>query len=414
MCEDYSQISCFSYKTFEPIPICQEEEDEENEENSLIPTALFVNKETRLWSYGKDAVHGFLNSNGIYIDDIIAKIRNREVIDVYGQKLSGITLLERFLKKSLILIKKHFPTETIYKLVVTVRNPEPAMVDGIYEALYQIGIERDRAVVISHASAYMYYALSQDKSLWVNDVGLFDFNEASLSYYQISVNRRTNPMIASMGKKDFTDILNYSMLKQRDLDIGYIYGNIADLVTYKQIISTLYFTGKGFDGGWADEILKNLCAGRRVFIGKALYTKGACYAAKELSGDKKLGDIILLNNEMLVNSIWIRVYSDGALRDMLLSDAAVSWYEVDKSIEIIPDNENCIEIVCRNIMTREVRREKLTLDKLPDRPDKMTRLLVNLTCSNRNTARIGVTDLGFGEMVQNTNKTWEFEIIMGI
>lgn len=317
------------------------------------------------------------------------------------------------MKKSLILVKKHFPTETITKLVVTVRDPVPALVDGIYDALFQIGVERDRAVVISHASAYMYYALSQDKSLWFNDVGLFDFNLDSLSYHQISINRRTSPMIASIAKKDFTDTLNYPMLKERDVDIGYIFGNIADMAVYKQIISTLYFTGKGFDGGWADEILKKLSAGRRVFIGNALYTKGACYAAKELSGDKKLENIILLNNEMLVCSIWIKVYTEGAAKEILLSDAAVSWYEIDKTIELISDNEDSIEIILRNIMTREIRREKLVLSKLPNRPERMTRLLVNLTCSDKNTARISIADLGFGEMAEKTNMTWDFEITVG-
>lgn len=406
LCEDFSQISCYSFKSFEPVTICPDE----SEETCLIPTALFVNSDTKLWSYGKDAATNFLNGNGIYADNLLTKIRTGEVTEIYGQRISGITLLERFLKKSLIPVRNHFPTETIAKFVITVRDPEPKIVDGVYEALYQLGIERDRAVVISHASAYMYYALSQDKSLWLNDVGLFDFNEHGLGYYQISVNRRSNPMIASMIKKDFTETLNIQMLTQKDIDIKYIFEKIADMVVYKQIISTLYFTGNGFEGGWAEDIIKGLCAGRRVFMGPSLYTKGACYAAKELAGDKKLENIILLNNEMLVSSIWIRLYTDAGLREVLLSEAAVSWYEVDKSIEVIPDIETEIEIILRNIMTREVTKEKLFLHNLPDRPNRMTRLGINLTCSDRSSARITVTDLGFGEFYPSSGLSWEYSI----
>ena len=49
----------------------------------------------------------------------------------------------------------------------------------------------------------MYYALSQERELWLNDVGLFDFNEDGLSFYRISINRRANPMIAGMERQDF-------------------------------------------------------------------------------------------------------------------------------------------------------------------------------------------------------------------
>ena len=52
LCEDYTQISCFSYKSGEPIPISIREE----EESFLIPTALCVNGETKQWLFGEEAI----------------------------------------------------------------------------------------------------------------------------------------------------------------------------------------------------------------------------------------------------------------------------------------------------------------------------------------------------------------------
>lgn len=404
LCEDFTQISCYSYKTFEPIPICQGEEEEYNP----IPTALCVKKETKLWVYGDEAIACASNGEGVLVDQLLAKIKLGEEIEILGQKFNGILLLEKFIKKSLMLVKNYFPTEPITKIVVTIRGTEPILVAGIYEALASIGLEKDRAVVISHASAFIYYALSQDKALWMNDVGLFDFDEHSLSYYQISINRRIQPSIAGLKKKDFTDTLNYSMLKQKRANASYAFENIAKTVLYKQIITTIYFTGKGFEGGWANEAIKSLCAGRRVFIGQNLYTKGACYAAKELSGDKKLENYILLNDEMTTCAVWLRVYKDAKIKEERLAEAAIPWYEINRSIEVIPEGEAVIEVLLRNIMTKETVRERLIPDHFPSRPNRMTRLEINLTCTNNSTFNITVKDLGFGDSYPETGQVWEF------
>ncbi len=407
LCDDISQISCFSYKAFEPIPVSPDD----REENSRIPTVLCIHNETKLWSYGREALSHARADRGILFEQLLTKLKNGEVTEAFGQTLTAVDLMEKFLRKSLTLIKNYFPTETITKLVVTLRETDPRIMDGVYEALYRLGLEKDRAVIMSHAGAYMYYALSQDRSLWVNDVGLFDFSEDSLCYYQISINRRTVPMIAGMEKKDFTDILNYPMLKQKGFHPGYTFDNIVNTVLFKQIVSTIYFTGIGFEGEWAEEAIRNLCAGRRVFLGQNLYTKGACFAAKELSGDKKLGDIILLNNEMLISSVWIKVYTDAAVREQLLTDAAVPWYEVDKEIEVIPLGDPELEIITKNIMTREVIRERLRLNNPPaGRPDRMTRLGIRLTFQSRTRAQLIITDLGFGEFYPQTDRVWEFTI----
>lgn len=394
LCEDYSQISCYSYKTFEPIPISPSED----EENTLIPTALCVRKDTRIWLYGKEAILCAQEGCGILIDKLLTKLKNQEEIEIFGQGYRAVKLLEKYFRKTLTLIKNHFPTETITQVVVTLHKMDPVIVEGVYEALYMLGIEKDRATVISHGSSFMYYALSQSRELWLNDVGLFDFNEEGLSYYQLNINRRLNPMIAGLEKRDFSHTLNSTILKTKKVDLSYTFETIANTVLHKQIVSTLYFTGRGFEGDWANDIIKSLCAGRRVFVGQNLYTKGACYGAKELSGDQNLANVILLNNEMIVSSIGLRAYVDGIMQEVLLTDAAVPWYEVDSEIEVIPDEATDIELIFRNIMTKEIIRERLPLHNLPERPNRMTRLSIKLTCLERSKIKLTITDQGFGDL----------------
>jgi len=406
LCEDFTQISCYSYKSQEPITIGVHQE----EENTPIPTALCVKNDTRQWLYGDEAITCAAEGAGILVDHLLTKLQTQEVVEIFDQKFSAVELLEKFLKKSLILVKNYFPAVIITKIVIAVPRTSPILVKGIYEALALLGIEKDRAAIISHAGAYLSYALSQEKALWMNDVGLFDFSEDGLQYNQISINRRTKPMIAGLTRAEYTQDLDYEHLKSGNNNAVYAFEQIANTTLYKQIISTLYFTGKGFEGGWADEVIRRLCTNRRVFMGQNLYTKGACYVAKELSDDKKSEEILLLNDDMLTGSLGIRVYCDAKYQEVFLTEAGENWYEINKSIEVIPEGETELEIVIHNIMTRDTIRERFPLDQLPKRPNRMTRLEIVLSFRDRATAVITVNDLGFGELYPGTGYAMEFII----
>lgn len=406
LCEDYTQICCYSYKSLEPIPISTREEDELN----LIPTALCVKADTKQWLFGDEAIACGANNAGIVVKHLLDKLAKGTELQLYDQTFSAVSLMEKYFRKTLMLLKKYFPTEQITKLVVTVRNIQPSLVEGIYAALAILGLEKDRVVVMSHAGAYLYYALNQDKSLWMNDVGLFDFSEEGLLYYQIKINRRTRPMIAGLNKADYSHILNYQMIKEKSEDHAYAFENIANTALYKKLVTTLYFTGKGFDGGWADGAIQGLCTGRRAFMGQNLFTKGACYAAKELSGDRKLEEFILLNDDMITGSVGVRVYKDTKIQEVNFAEAGDLWYEVNKSIEVIPEGDAELEVILKSIMTKEIVREKIHLTKLPNRPERMTRLEINLTCKDQSTGIITINDLGFGEIYPETGRIMLFTI----
>ena len=82
LCDDYSQISCYSYKTFEPIPISPDND----EENTLIPTALAVRSDTGIWLFGREAVRCAKEGSGVLADRLLTKLKNREVIEIFGQE----------------------------------------------------------------------------------------------------------------------------------------------------------------------------------------------------------------------------------------------------------------------------------------------------------------------------------------
>ncbi|MDF2512994.1 MAG: hypothetical protein K0S04_2860 [Herbinix sp.] len=399
LCDDFTQISCYSYKTGEPLPIGLSQTDGSD---TKIPTVLCVRTDTKQWLYGEEALSCAGSGTGVLVEQILNKVRRNEMVELLETQFSAVSLLEKFFRKSLVLIRNHFPTDPITKLVVTVPDSEPEFVGFIYQALFQLGLEKDRAVVISHAGAYLYYALNQDKALWSNDVGLFDFNKDGLSYYKIQINRKVKPMVAGLVKSDLTREFNWETLLNKEINSAYLFENIANTVLHKQLVTTLYFTGDGFEDGWANETIKKLCVGRRGFMGQNLFTLGACYAAKELSGDTKLQDILLLNDDMVTTSVAIRVYLDTKYIELPLMEAGQVWYEVEKGIEVIPEGEPRLELSLTSIMSTDAVRKILHLEQWSERMNRTTRLRIDFSCESKDLAIIKVTDLGFGELFQGT------------
>ncbi|MGB8453013.1 MAG: DUF5716 family protein [Anaerocolumna sp.] len=409
LCEHDSQICCYNPKTFEAESICVTSD----KTKYLIPTVLGVKERTKEWVYGEEAYNCKEAGTGVLIDGLLSKIRNGEDdAEIYGVPFKPVALLEKYLRKCLSLLKIYFPSNSILKLVVTIKESNECIRESIYQALDKLGIGKDRAFVQSHSQSYQYYALYQSKEFWINDVGLFDFDEQGLKYYQITIDRKVQPNIVGILEKDLQDIINYEALKEitDGGKLEYLFSNSAKKVLHKQLVSTVYVTGKGFEGNWADNVLKELCTGRRVFKGQNLYAKGACYAAKELSGEHKLKNFLLLGSDMIASTFFINGYYDAKPAEAVLARAAIPWYEAGEKIDLILDDIKKITIHRKDLLKHETISYSLPLDGLPNRPNKTTRVSVRIKFINKCTAVITVKDNGFGEFFPSSNRVWEKEI----
>jgi hypothetical protein len=407
LCDDFSGISCFNPKTFEPESICIGKDGNK----FLIPTVVGVNKGTKEWVYGEEAIALEKEGNGVIVSNLLEKVRLGEEVTVLGTIFNPVTLLEKFLKKTLLLLKTYYPSNNIQKIVITVKKLDKKLISGIYTALMSLGIEKDRAFIQSHNQSYEYYALSQPKELWMNDVGLFDFDEEGLFYSQISIARNTPQNIVSTTNKDFTEILSYAMLLEESEErISSVFLNIAKSVLHKQIISTIYVTGKGFEGDWSNDALIELCKGKRIFKGNNLYTRGACFAARELADNPKLNEFIFLGDEMVKYSLALQGYFNAKSSEIMLMKGTSNWYDVDEKLYVILDEEDCITVTLRDAWNRDKRIETLKLDGIPKRPNKTTRIEIRLKCLNSTTVILTAKDQGFGEFYPSSHRIWEKEI----
>ncbi|MDO5294330.1 MAG: DUF5716 family protein [bacterium] len=401
LCNDFTQISYYNELAYEVESIyCGEEKSE-----FMIPTALAVTKDSKDWLMGDEALRCKEEGNGLVVTDFIDE--KFESYMIYDTVFYRTQLLEKFLRKVLLLLKREFPTKSIKRLVVTIRNLDLVLIDNIYDALENLGIRKDRVHVISHEQSYLNYALSRKKELWMNDIGLFEINEKGLMYYQISMDRRAEPMLVGITTKDYTDKLSYEMVQRRSEGLQYIFKNIYSSVLHKQIISTIYLTGPGFSEEWLGPCINDLCAGRRVFIGQNLYCFGACITARKEIKEDGMVQYAYLSNEALPYSVSMNLYTKGKMNEINLIATATPWYEVKRKFQVILDGETELQFIIRNAISHTTTTRIIALDGIEPKMNRSVRVEIRLECTRKHELIIDVKDVGFGEQFPGTNRIWE-------
>lgn len=373
----------------------------------LIPTVLCVRNDTRDWIVGEEAVRCRNRGAGIYVQDILAKVLNGEKVDIFGTDYDGSMLLEKFIRKIYTAIHQRYLQMEIVKVVVAVRKKSDRLSEAIENAFTAVGVDRFRLAIIDYMEAFMYYAVSQKKDLWINDVALFDFDEEGLKYYQLSTSRKSLPITVTATGADYSSELNYQMLASTvESRLVTPFKNITDKVLYRQIISTIYFTGTGFDGNWADGVIKSLCMGRRVFKGQNLYSKGAAYAGIIKDNDD-YRDYLFLTDEQIRCTISIRMFKDNRIGEYRMVEAGTPYKQVKaKTVGILDDTDEVFFTIFHTVR-KETKHFMMNLKNMVRRENKTNRVSVEVRFIDRDTAVFTVKDLGFGEFFDNTYRVWE-------
>ena len=268
--------------------------------------------------------------------------------------------------------------------------------------------------MIGRAESFFYYNISQPEELWIHDVLLCDFSGSSLKTFLFTANRRTTPTAVFVEEASFLHVRrleatgNEEEEERRKGKLDRYFADAVGQVLRDRTVSMVYLIGEGFEGEWYRESLKLLCQGRRVFLGNNLYSKGACYAARErLSASRLSADYAFLGRDMIKANVGMHVQRRGQDAYLALLDAGTNWYEAKKEVEFLLEEENGFSLRVTPLNGREVREVLIALKGLAKRPARMTRIRMRVDMTDVDTVRINMEDLGFGEFYPATHQFWE-------
>ena len=175
----------------------------------------------------------------------------------------------------------------------------------------------------------------------------------------------------------------------------------------QKIISSVYLLGNGFEERWYEKSLQLLCAGRRVFAGNNLFAKGACYRAAELAGGPQPQPYLFFGADKIPCNVGLSVLNGQKDGIEVLIPAGVNWYEAKAECEVILYDKPVVDILFQPIIGTAMLKESILLDGLPERPNRATRLKIQVSFTQTTACKVRIQDLGFGELYPATDLCWE-------
>ena len=401
LCEGISQLSCFDMEKMEPAA---EQE---------IP-ALLLRKPDGSWLAGESAAEAEKAGEGVPVRGFLTDLDGSPDLMIGTESFSKADLIGEFLCR---ILEGEDDEARVY-LTVTVPETTPALCQALLAARERTGAAENTFSVMSHMLSAEFYALSQRHELWMNDVGIFEYDQAGLRYEHLSISGQKHPAIVRAAMQDLRAYLSSSELVQEEMDRDAAFLEALKAAAGETKISTFYLVGEGFKeigegSSWMNRSLQALCAKRRhVFVGQNFYVKGACYNSYYMAMPQARPEFVAADTELTTDEIFLYISQKGKLARLPLIPMQTAWFTGAGTVCLVPDGASEIILGAQNAVTGETRRYPIALEELPERPAKTTKILVHARYLEEKRLQLSLSDLGFGELIPSSGKKWEQEILL--
>lgn len=362
-----------------------------------IPLAVCMSSASGQWVYGEEAVRFQKADMGKCESNLLTRALERDFTIIKEQTYEVRMLLAIFMKKILTLAGKLGPKIEIGRVVFTLRRLNNKLMELMEYVFKQLPVERRKITVMDYMESFYYYAMSQKEGLASHDIAMFQYYGENMTCWYLIRGKKSLPQTVQIMETDCGYLPD---------DKDSVFSKIIPKIFGKKIISSVYLVGEGFEGEWMKQSLRLLCQGRRAFLGKNLFSKGACYAAEKQAGLFAWNFSYIGENHLKLNiSLKVRKHNEMAFH-MLIS-AGDCWYEAGSDCEMILDGPGEIDFWIQKPGSREARIESLELTNLPVRPRKATRLRIQAKPLSDRSVKVVIRDLGLGEFFKASDMVWE-------
>ncbi|MGN0348311.1 MAG: DUF5716 family protein [Roseburia sp.] len=373
-------------------------------EKFQIPVLLAQKEGEQQWVIGEEAAREDVYFAEQRADRLLGRALNGETLLINGTTYHARELFAIYLKKILLLARGLGRAQKVDLLVICLDRLTKERVHLFSELAKELGIAGERLTLIDRKESFYYFTYCQKEELTLHEVCLFDYRKDEICCCRIKRNQKTKPQLVTLSEETYS-------VEPAKKDISFL--RILREAFSGHIVSAVYLMGEGFDGDWMKESVAFLCRGRRAFIGKNLYSKGACYAAAVKDGQMDWEYAYMGESEMKGN-VCLKLFNKGVPEWYTLIRAGDNRYEAWGSCEVLLSGTPEIDFWLKPPVGREAKVEKVTLADLPQRPDKTTRIRITARPLSDTRVQIQLEDLGFGELFESSKKVWEYEMSLGV
>ncbi len=398
LCDEYTQINCA-----------------EEEKGWTVSTVICRNKNIEEWYVGEEAYAHMLQGDGVTVDKLVSLALKDGTATLSGVRYGARELLKLFLQRVLELPQQEYGKLAVRQLVFAVRKLDSRLVEVLKECVGKLEIPEERVCVVSHSEAFVYYVLSQKKEIWSGSVGMFDLSEKRLRYYELKVQRGMKKMMVLAEYEELEegfslDILNSSSgsrLADR------ILCSCAERMMQKKVYSAVFLTGKGFERrDWAEDFMKVISGSRRIYLEDAIYVKGASYKAEDCLRDQTSYPFTCVCEGHLKSTVSMNVLHKGKETSVVLAAAGDCWYDQTAVLDVIPDRQNTVDLVVTSFDSKQSKVVSIPLEGFPERPERTTRVRLQVSFLDERTMDVRMKDQGFGDLFPSSRVQIRQEVML--
>lgn len=245
-------------------------------------------------------------------------------------------------------------------------------------------IPQEKVVFTSKDECFASYVIHQSGELLLQNALLTENLHGEKSKYLLHRHSKTVPALLEVKP------VNEKSLEEIFADHG---------------ISSVFLVGDDFEDAWMEQHRKLLKKGKRIFMGKNLFVKGACCLAWDLKNQKEvfyyLGQDKVRYHIKLrtLNGEYVTVISGGR-----------NWYDSKAEMDVILMEDAALEFAMIPMNGKEKKTVVVELKELPKRPPKTTRLHLKAAFTDESHVCLEITDLGFGELFPPSDTIYEGEL----
>lgn len=371
----------------------------EPEQIWVMKTAVLKHQDRDEWFVGDAADTLIRSGDGLLFNHLPDRAAGEKEADQDGY--DGLFLLKMFLKKALELPMKAKGTDQVAQLVIALRSLNTRLMDGLLYCADFLEIPRNRVHIISHTESFSYYVMSQKREVWINQVGLFDFSEEALRYFELKVLRgiRQTQVTAQcqvLEERAPMDVLDHpagtGMLDQ-------LLCTFSDRILQKRLFSAIILTGRGFDNTvWAPGFMKQVLSRRKVFSESSLFSRGAALKALDCLQEKTAFPYAFICDGRLKASVSVKVQKNDREGQLMLAEAGDNWYEAKSIVDFIVHKTSEVELTVTPLDLKKKKLVKISLEGFPKREDRTVRIQLSVSFLSENTMMLVIKDKGFGEI----------------
>jgi hypothetical protein len=381
------------------------------EEQYNIPTLLCRKKcedGSLDWSVGKEALKNSAEGQGSLVEDLVLVVKNDVTLKVGEEEFSADKLLEIFIRKLIGLLSAYTGGDDIAAVTFTMRDLTSELMEKIKACSALIFKKNTNIYFLSHEDCFFQYMIHQPEEMWIQDVLLYDYRVDGIKSYLLSMNRKTIPVACFIESAFHADMGLEDLKDKKPEEKDKLFLDILRKNCEEKIVTSVFLLGEYFSKEWCRESLKYMCRGRRVFQGNNLFSKGACYGAREKTFPSTLAtSYIYLSDDKLKANVGMTCDKGQTEVYYPILNAGTSWFEADKSLDVMLVKGNSITLNIVPIDGNISRTAKISLEGLKVRGNKTNRVGLHFYMENPTALWLEITDLGFGEIFPSTGQVWK-------